>query len=349
MRKLKTIEDIKEVFTTQGETKFTFIDLFAGIGGFRLALQNLGGKCVFSSEIDFNAAKTYAANFGEIPEGDITLSETKRKIPRDFDILCAGIPCQSFSMMGKRLGLYDPRGTMFSHVLEIVAKHKPKVIFIENVKGLMNHDKGRTIQFMLKGLKTTGYDVVPPQIVNAANFGVAQNRERVYIIAFRKDLCVDVNSFKYPEPTDTSKVWLDVREKEPVAAKYYMSASYLDTLRKHKNRNTANGNGFGYDIIKDDGKTNTILATGGSGKERNLVIDPRQKDMTCDKCRKKGGFNNEYIRVMTPREWARLQGFPDNFRIVVADGPAYKQFGNAVAVPAIQATASQILKEIRRF
>lgn len=339
----KIISDIKNVFPSTGEKKFTFIDLFAGIGGFRIALQNLGGECVFSSEIDDNARISYAANYGEIPEGDITLQETKDLIPKDFDVLCAGFPCQSFSMAGKRMGFNETRGTLFFDVAEILKQRQPKAFFLENVKGLLSHDRGKTIKVILNTLNEVGYDVVPPEIVNAANFGVPQHRERVYIIGFRKDLGIDISKFKYPEPTDTTKRFCDVMEKEPVHPGYYMSKSYLETLERHKSRNSANGNGFGYAIVPLDGVANTILATGGSGKERNLVIDTRQTNLQCEKCRKKGGFNDQFIRIMTPREWARLQGFPDTFRIIVPDGPAYKQFGNSVAIPAIQATAKQLI------
>ena len=163
--------------------KFTFIDLFAGIGGFRMAMQNLGGKCVFSSEWDAQAQKTYLLNYGEVPFGDITKETTKAFIPDDFDILCAGFPCQAFSLAGKRLGFEETRGTLFFDVAEIIRRKRPKAFFLENVKGLLIHDKGKTIQTILKVLREDlDYYVPDPQIVNAMNFGVPQHRERVYIV-----------------------------------------------------------------------------------------------------------------------------------------------------------------------
>ncbi len=171
--------------------KFKFIDLFAGIGGFRLALQNLGGKCVFTSEWDKEAKRTYKANFGERPFGDITKEETKAFIPDGFDLLCAGFPCQAFSIAGKRGGFEDTRGTLFFDVAEIIKRKKPKAIFLENVKGLRNHNGGKTLATILNVLRNDlGYFVPEPKIINAKDFGVPQNRERIYIVGFRNDLGV---------------------------------------------------------------------------------------------------------------------------------------------------------------
>ena len=323
--------------------KFTFIDLFAGIGGFRMAMQNLGGKCVFSSEWDSQAQKTYLLNYGEVPFGDITKEYTKSFIPDDFDILCAGFPCQAFSLAGKRLGFEETRGTLFFDVAEILRRKRPKAFFLENVKGLLIHDKGKTIQTILKVLREDlDYYVPDPQIVNAMNFGVPQHRERVYIVGFRKDQ--NVHEFNYPRPTDKTKTFADIKEKDAVSAKYYLSTQYMKTLIAHKERHAAKGNGFGYEIIPDDGVANAIVV-GGMGRERNLVIDNRLEDFT-PVTNIKGEINHDGIRRMTPREWARLQGFPDKFIIGVADASAYKQFGNSVAVPAIQATAQEIIRRI---
>jgi len=326
--------------------KFTFIDLFAGIGGFRIALQNLGGKCVYSSEFDAKAQESYLANFGEMPFGDITKQETKKYIPRYFDILCGGFPCQAFSLAGRRLGFKDEtRGTLFFEIEDILRKHKPKAIFLENVKGLAIHDGGRTLKTILEHLDDAGYDVVPPQIVNAMDFGVPQHRERVYIIGFRKGLHIKINRFKYPEPQTTGKnrpKFRDVMEEQVPSVKYYLSDVYVETLKQHRARHEAAGHGFGYEIIDPEGVANAIVV-GGMGRERNLVIDDRLTDFT-PVTNIKGKVNREGIRRMTPREWARLQGFPDKFKIVVADASAYKQFGNSVAVPAIQATAECELK-----
>ncbi len=321
--------------------RFTFIDLFAGIGGFRMALQNLGGECVFSSEWDEQAQRTYYANYGEVPFGDITKETIKQYIPDNFDILCAGFPCQAFSLAGKRLGFEETRGTLFFDVAEILRRKKPKAIFLENVKGLVIHDKGKTFQTILNALDEVGYIIPDPQIVNAMYFGVPQHRERIYIVGFRKDLGISKEDFEYPKQEEVTKHFIDIREENPVPAKYYLSTTYIQTLINHKARHEAKGNGFGYEIIPDDGVANAIVV-GGMGRERNLVIDHRQKDLT-PTTHIKGEVNKEGIRKMTPREWARLQGYPDNFKIVVADASAYKQFGNSVAVPAIQATAKQII------
>lgn len=324
-------------------TKFTFIDLFAGIGGMRIAFQNLGGKCVFSSEIDEQAQKTYAINFGEVPEGDITKID-ENTIP-NHDVLVGGFPCQAFSIAGKRGGFKDTRGTLFFDVARIIKAKQPKAFFLENVKGLTNHRGGKTLATILNVLRNDlGYIVPEPQIMNAKNFGVPQNRERIFIVGFRPDLGLKEDDFSYPEPTDTTKTIRDIMEKDVVSAKYYLSTQYLDCLEKHKSRNEAKGNGFGYEIKDLDGISNTIV-TGGMGRERNLIIDKRLKDFT-PVTHIKGEVNREGIRRMTPREWARLQGFPDTFKIEVADVSAYKQFGNSVAIPAVQATAKNVIEKI---
>ena len=192
-----------------GFKKFSFIDLFAGIGGFRIAMQNLGGKCVFTSEWDKAAQITYEKNFGERPFGDITNERIKGKIPSDFDVLCAGFPCQAFSIAGKRGGFEDTRGTLFYDVAEIIRRHKPKAFFLENVKGLRSHDKGKTLQTILNVLRNDlGYFVPEPQVINAKDFGVPQNRERIFIAGFREDL--NISEFKYPEPLEEKKVFEDI-------------------------------------------------------------------------------------------------------------------------------------------
>jgi len=322
---------------------FKFIDLFAGIGGFRLALQNLGGKCVFTSEWDKYSKQTYKANFGEIPFGDITKEKTKNYIPDDFDVLCAGFPCQAFSIAGRRGGFEDTRGTLFFDVAEIIKKKQPKAIFLENVKGLRNHDKGKTLATILNVLREDlNYYVPEPKILNAKEFGVPQNRERIFIVGFRKDLGID--EFQYPEATDKTAILEDILEEQEVSVKYYLSTIYLQTLKNHRARHESKGNGFGYEIIPQDGTANAVVC-GGMGRERNLVLDDRLtnfKPIT----NISGKVNREGVRKMTPREWARLQGFPDNFKIVVSDAQAYKQFGNSVAVPAIEATAEKIIEKL---
>ena len=326
--------------------KFKFIDLFAGIGGFRLAMQNLGGKCVFTSEWDKDAKRTYKANFGERPFGDITKEETKAFIPDGFDLLCAGFPCQAFSIAGKRGGFEDTRGTLFFDVAEIIKRKQPKAIFLENVKGLRNHNGGKTLATILNVLRNDlGYFVPEPQIINAKDFGVPQNRERIYIVGFHPS--TNVTTFNYPKPLDKKVTFADIKEKEVPATKYFLSTQYVQTLVNHKARHEGKGNGFGYAIIPDNEIANAVVC-GGMGRERNLVLDHRITDFT-PTTHIKGTVNREGIRKMTPREWARLQGFPDEFLIPVADASAYKQFGNSVAVPAIQATANEILRLINKL
>jgi DNA (cytosine-5)-methyltransferase 1 len=330
-------------FPTPEDYSFKFIDLFAGIGGFRLAMQNLGGKCIFTSEWDKEAQRTYRANFGEVPFGDITKEQTKRFIPDGFDVLCAGFPCQAFSIAGKRGGFEDTRGTLFFDVAEIIKRKQPKAIFLENVKGLRNHNGGKTLATILNVLRNDlGYFVPEPQILNAKDFGVPQNRERIFIVGFHKS--TKVSKFEYPKPLGKKVKFADIKEKKVPPTKFYLSTQYLQTLHNHKLRHESKGNGFGFEIIPDTGIANAVVC-GGMGRERNLVIDKRIKDFT-PTTHIKGEVNREGIRKMTPREWARLQGFPDTFEIPVADASAYKQFGNSVAVPAIQATAKVIIKKI---
>lgn len=330
-------------FPTPENYKFKFIDLFAGIGGFRLAMQDLGGKCIFTSEWDKEAQRTYRSNFGEVPFGDITKEETKKFIPDGFDVLCAGFPCQAFSIAGKRGGFEDTRGTLFFDVAEIIKRKKPKAIFLENVKGLRSHDKGKTLQTILNVLrKDLDYFVPEPQILNAKDFGVPQNRERIFIVGFRNDL--GITDFEYPKPLNKTVRFIDIKEEKVPPTKFYLSTQYLRTLENHKARHERKGNGFGYNIVADNEIANAVVC-GGMGRERNLVVDNRITDFT-PTTHIKGTVNREGIRKMTPREWARLQGFPDNYVIPVADASAYKQFGNSVAVPAIKATANEILKLI---
>lgn len=324
------------------------IDLFAGIGGIRLGFDKAFGKnieTVFVSEWDENAQKTYRANFTDNFEiaGDITKIEEK-EVP-SFDICLAGFPCQAFSLAGQRKGFEDNykglcRGTLFMDVARICEHHKPKVIFCENVKGLVIHDKGRTFKIITKTFEDLGYTVFS-QVLNSKNFGVPQNRERIYLVAFRNDIAPE--KFDFPTATDDTKRLKNIIEEDAVPAKYYLSETYLRTLKKHKARHAAKGNGFGYEIRDWDNIAGTIVC-GGMGRERNLVIDKRQKDLT-PTTHIKGEINKEGVRKMTPREWARLQGFPDSFKLPLADVHHYKQFGNSVTVTVIEAIAKNI-KEV---
>ena len=323
-------------------SKFTFIDLFAGIGGMRVAFQNLGGKCVFTSEWDKNSQKTYYTNFGEMPYGDIT-KVNESEVP-NHDVLIAGFPCQAFSIAGFKGGFEDTRGTLFFDVARIIGEKRPKAFFLENVKGLVSHDKGRTLKVILNTLRNDlGYYVPDPQIINAKHFGVPQNRERIFIVGFKSKSAAE--RFSYPSPLGKTVTFLDVKEESEVSVRYYLSTQYLSTLEKHRARHEAKGNGFGYAIIPDDEIANAIVV-GGMGRERNLVYDHRLTDFV-PQTKIKGSVNRKGIRKMTPREWARLQGFPNKFKIVVADAQAYKQFGNSVAVPAIQATGRSLMRAIK--
>lgn len=328
--------------------KIKSIDLFAGIGGIRLGFDrafNNDIETVFVCEWDENAQKTYRANFEDdfAIAGDITKIDEK-DIP-SFDICLAGFPCQAFSMAGKRQGFEDNykglcRGTLFMDVARICEHHQPKVIFCENVKGLAIHDRGRTFKVIRKTFESLGYTVFY-KILNSKDFGVPQNRERIYLVAFRNDIAPD--NFEFPKKTDDTKCLWDICEKKPVPAKYYLSDVYLETLRRHKARHMSRGNGFGYEI-RDWNDVAGAIVCGGMGRERNLVVDKRQKDLT-PTTHIKGSINKEGVRKMTPREWARLQGFPDDFEFPLADTHIYKQLGNSVTVNVIEAIAEKI-KEV---
>ncbi len=316
------------------------IDLFAGIGGIRLGFEQAfknNINTVFVSEYDQKAVQTYKANYLDEFEiaGDITqISESD--IPA-HDILLAGFPCQAFSLAGKRLGFDDVRGTLFFDVARIIDFHKPKIVFCENVKNLLNHDKGRTFTTIKKVLEDLGYTVFY-KILNSKDYGVPQNRERIYIVAIRNDI---YNAdFQFPQGIKSSSTISDILEEEEVSPKYYLSDTYLASLERHKKRHADKGNGFGYEIRELDSIAGAIVC-GGMGRERNLIIDDRLTNFT-PVTNIKGKINNKYVRKMTPREWARLQGFPDSYIMPVADTHLYKQFGNSVTVPVIKAIAEEI-------
>lgn len=326
---------------------YTSIDLFAGIGGIRKGFENAFGEdisTVFVSEWDEYAQKTYRANNDDDFEiaGDITQIDEK-EIPH-FDICLAGFPCQAFSMAGKRMGFDDDykgmcRGTLFQDVVRICEYHQPKVIFCENVKGLTTHDKGRTFKVIKRAFEQIGYTVYD-KVLNSKDFGVPQNRERIYIVAFRNN--INSTGFKFPEGENSDTKIKDIMEENTVSVKYYLSTTYLETLKRHKERHKAKGNGFGYEIRDINGQAGAIVC-GGMGRERNLIVDKRLKDFT-PVTHIKGEVNREGIRKLTPREWARLQGFPDNFKLELADTHLYKQFGNSVTVNVIEAIAKEIRK-----
>jgi len=313
--------------------KIKTIDLFAGIGGIRLGFEqafNEDIETVFASEWDKHARETYEANFRDGLEiaGDITKIREK-DIPK-FDVCLAGFPCQAFSMAGKRKGFDDTRGTLFFDVVRICGYHKPKVIFCENVKGLLCHDNGRTYKVIKDTIEGMGY-TIHDKVLNSKNFGVPQNRERIFIVAFRNDM--DTSSFAFPEPTDSGKRIRDIMEKQPANSKYYLSDVFVETVHRY----AAKGNDF-YRIRDIDGISRAVLS---GNRNRNLIIDERQKDLP-------SGKNAEHVRRFTTREMARLQGFPDGFILPVSDSQLYKQFGNTVTVPVIKAVAENIRRALCR-
>lgn len=312
------------------------IDLFAGIGGIRLGFeQTKSVKNIFSAEIDKYACQTYEENFGDNPRNDITKIDEKT-LP-DFDILLAGFPCQAFSIAGKKGGFEDTRGTLFFDVARIIKEKQPKAFLLENVKGLIHHEKGKTFKTILNVLEQDlGYTVYI-KLLNSKDFGLPQKRERIYIVGFKKEI-----KFEFPKPIELRKKIKNILEKDVVSSKYYLSNTYLNTLRKHKARHKEKGNGFGYEIVDEIANT---LVVGGMGRERNLVYDDRLSDFT-PKTNIKGEINREFIRKMTPREWAELQGFPKSYKIPVSDAQAYKQFGNSVSVPVINAIAKLVIEKL---
>lgn len=331
--------------------KYRMIDLFAGIGGIRMGFENAFGEdaeTVFTCEWDKYAQETYRENFHDAFEiaGDVVAVDENDVPP--FDVCLAGFPCQAFSIAGTggygRQGFDDDfkgrnRGNLFLEVVRICDAHKPKVIFCENVKGLVSHDRGNTFRIIRDAFGNIGYDVFW-KVLNSKDFGLPQNRERIYLVAFRKDL--NVKEFEFPEGSHEKVCIRDILEDAPIPSRYYLSNAYMDTLRRHKERHAAKGNGFGYEIRDLDGIAGTIVC-GGMGRERNLIIDDRPHSMIPE-TRIKGGINEENVRKMTPREWARLQGFPDSYRLVLSDTHLYKQFGNSVSVNVIQAIAEKIKK-----
>lgn len=314
--------------------KYKVIDLFAGVGGIRLGFENAFKdkiSFVFSSEIDTHAQKTYNANFGEVPYGDITQIEAE-DIPK-HDIILAGFPCQAFSVAGLKKGFEDTRGTLFFDVARIAKHHKPKLIFLENVKGFKNHDKGNTFKIVKKTLEELGYEVFT-DVLNAKYFGVPQNRERIYIVAFLKDEVnnkkISLDFEKIKQINKKSKVG-DILDKD-VEAKYTISDKLWSGHQRRKLEHKAKGNGFGYSIFNKESEYTSTISARYYKDGSEILIEQKNKNP----------------RKLTPREAGRLQGFPNNFKIPVSDVQAYKQFGNSVAVPVIEELAKNILKELEK-
>lgn len=316
-------------FPNQDAAKYKAIDLFCGIGGTRLGFYKTGEvSFVFSSEINEPARQTYFANYGEMPFGDITQIPSEQ-IP-DHDILIGGFPCQAFSQAGLKRGFEDARGTLFFEIARILKDKRPKAFLLENVKNLKTHDQGRTFQVIQSTLQELNYDVFF-HLFKARDFGVPQNRERIYIVGFDREQVANSHAFQFPEPL-TKKVCVGdiLEDSASLDSKYTISDRLWQGHQERKARNKAAGKGFGYSLFNAQSPyTNTISARYyKDGSE--ILID--QSEL---------GKNP---RKLTPREAARLQGFPEEFKLCASDTQAYRQFGNSVAVPVIYAIAQQILK-----
>ncbi|MCI7352055.1 MAG: DNA (cytosine-5-)-methyltransferase [Ruminococcus sp.] len=358
------------------------IDLCAGIGGIRRGYELAGCfKNVLSAEIDKNACLTYKHLYGEDAMNDITTEEFKKKVDNtEYDVLLAGFPCQAFSRAGKKEGFMDKtRGTLFFDIAEIISRSHPKAFMLENVDNLITHEKGQTFHTIIDVLvNDLNYKVIGVTkdekgklvydarsfVRNSKNFGVPQNRPRVYIMGFSRDYygdSVDNLPNTLPEKRKTP-IYNDLNDLLEMNAddKYFLSSGYVETLERHKARHEGKGNGFGYRIVNlpeiEHPISNAILATGGSGKERNLVLDPKKGVAGKIVPSKQTPLNDKGIRAMTPREWGKLQGFVNyafldkdgndtfSFPEKLADGPRYKQFGNAVTIPAVEEMAKFMKK-----
>lgn len=324
-------------FTAKQTPDFTFVDLFAGVGGFRLAMQNLGGKCVFSSEWNEGAQKTYWANYGEVPFGDITQQSIQNYIPQSFDVLCAGFPCQAFSIAGYRKGFADTRGTLFFEIEKIVANHRPKVVFLENVKNLVTHDKGNTFRVILDVLENSlGYKVFYKVLNSMTHANVPQNRERIFIVAFDPKQVPNFENFKFPTELPLTKSIHDIIDNEQQPAKYYYAKEhpYYPELEKTMvNPDTV------YQwrrIYVRENKNNvcpTLTANMGAGGHNVPLI--------------KDAFG---IRKLTPKECFAFQGYPvDKFVLPpIADSKLYMQAGNSVTTVLVERIGEQIINILNR-
>jgi len=317
-----------------GKSQFTFVDLFAGIGGFRIALEKLGGECVFTSEWDKYAQKTYKAWFGEMPQGDIR--KINPSIIPDHHILAAGFPCQPFSIagvskkksLGRAHGFKDKnQGNLFFFLATIIEAKKPPVLFLENVKNLKSHDKGKTWQVIRKTLEDLGYNIFE-RVYDAAHW-VPQHRERIFIIGFDKKVYGENMDFVFPEPPERSNSLKSILEKNP-SEKYTLTTNLWNYLQQYAKRHQEKGNGFGFGIADPEGITRTLSARYYKDGSEILI---KQK-------------NGKAPRRLTPTECARLMGFPPECKIVVSDTQAYRQFGNAVVVPAVTAVAKVVVQDM---
>jgi len=308
---------------------FTFIDLFAGLGGFRIALESLGARCVYASEIDESVRQVYIENFRDVPDGDITKVDADT-IP-DHNILCAGFPCQAFSISGKQRGFEDSRGTLFFDVARIAKTKKPKVVFMENVKNFVSHDHGNTLSVVRTTMEELGYTFYY-KVLNAADYGIPQNRERIYMVCFRDDL--RINNFEFPKPVLLEKHVEDILlEDESLVEHLYIQLPnvHLKEDNKYSNKpirlGIVNKGGQGERIYSTKGTAITLSANGGGifAKTGGYLI-------------------NGKIRRLHPKECARLMGFPDSYKLSESDNQAYKQLGNSVVVDVLQLIGQEIAK-----
>jgi DNA (cytosine-5)-methyltransferase 1 len=327
---LSEVENVP--FPSSKNYNFKFIDLFAGIGGFRMAMQHVGGKCVYTSEWNKDAQKTYRANYGEVPFGDITQEEVKNYIPQDFDILCAGFPCQAFSIAGLRKGFSDTRGTLFFDLEQIIEKHKPKVVFLENVKNLVAHDKGKTFKVILEILEDKlGYKVFHKVLNTMTHANVPQNRERIFVVAFDPGQVPNYANFEFPEEIELSKTIHDVIEKGKQEDKYYYPPThpyYPELVKTMTNNDTV------YQwrrVYVRENKSNvcpTLTANMGAGGHNVPLI------------------KDEYgIRKLTPKECFAFQGYPMDKYVLpaIANSKLYMQAGNSVTTPLIERISKSII------
>ena len=306
-------------------TNLKFIDLFAGIGGIRTGMTNAGFECVFSSEIDKYARQTYVENYKEEPHGDIT--KIKNSDIPDHDVLVGGFPCQAFSLAGKKLGFEDTRGTLFFEIARIIKSKRPKSFLLENVKNLMSHDQGKTFKTILKVLEDLDYKVFY-QVISSESY-VPQKRERIYIVGFDKRKVKNIN-FKFPEASSNRPTIGDILESK-VDPKYTLSPKLWNYLQEHARKHAAKGNGFGFGLIGPHDQSRTLSAR--YGKDGSEILIKQSKGNP---------------RRLTPRECARLMGFSEEFKIVVSDTQAYKQFGNCVVVPVIYELAKRIKDQLNQ-
>lgn len=310
-----------------------FIDLFAGLGGFRIALESLGAKCVYSNEWDIPVQKVYFENFGEIPDGDITkVDETT--IP-DHDILCAGFPCQAFSISGKQKGFEDSRGTLFFDVARIVKEKKPKIVFMENVKNFATHDGGKTLEVVKTTMEELGY-AFKQKVLNSVDYGVPQKRERIYMVCFRRDINAD--SFKFPKTIELTKHVEDFLLNET----YLTEDLYVDRSDIYYNNtpdNTYSNKSIRLGIVNKGGQGERIYSTKGIA----ITLSANGGGVFA----KTGGYLvNGRPRKLHPRECARLMGYPDSYKMSEKNNQAYKQFGNSVVIDVLQYICIEIGKAL---